>query len=179
MFRLIQFCTILGTTYIAAQATKKLKAHAQSKNQIPKDHQNLKPLSREELINKLRTETFDLLVVGGGATGCGVAIDASTRGLKVALVEKNDFSSGTSSRSTKLVHGGVRYLEKAFLNFDWEQFQLVREALTERAYFLANAPHLTNAIPIMIPLYKFLTIGWELKCMILLLGDRASNGVIT
>lgn len=155
MFRLIQFCTILGTTYIAAQATKKLKAHAQSKNQIPKDHQNLKPLSREELINKLRTETFDLLVVGGGATGCGVAIDASTRGLKVALVEKNDFSSGTSSRSTKLVHGGVRYLEKAFLNFDWEQFQLVREALTERAYFLANAPHLTNAIPIMIPLYKW------------------------
>ena len=64
---------------------------------------------------------YDLVVIGGGATGCGIAVDAVSRGLKVALVEKDDFSSGTSSRSTKLIHGGVRYLEKAMLQFDREQ----------------------------------------------------------
>lgn len=66
-------------------------------------------------------EPYDLLVIGGGATGAGIALDAVTRGLKVALVERDDFSSGTSSKSTKLVHGGVRYLEKAFWNLDYNQ----------------------------------------------------------
>ena len=66
-------------------------------------------------------EPYDLLVIGGGATGSGIALDAATRGLKVALVERDDFSSGTSSKSTKLVHGGVRYLEKAFWNLDYNQ----------------------------------------------------------
>jgi glycerol-3-phosphate dehydrogenase len=64
---------------------------------------------------------YDIVVIGGGATGCGVAVDAASRGLKVALVEKYDFSSGTSSRSTKLIHGGVRYLQKAILQLDREQ----------------------------------------------------------
>jgi len=66
-------------------------------------------------------EPYDLLVIGGGATGTGIALDAATRGLKVALVERDDFSSGTSSKSTKLVHGGVRYLEKAVWNLDYNQ----------------------------------------------------------
>lgn len=66
-------------------------------------------------------EPYDLLVIGGGATGSGIALDAATRGLKVALVERDDFSSGTSSKSTKLVHGGVRYLEKAVWNLDYNQ----------------------------------------------------------
>ena len=66
-------------------------------------------------------EPYDLLIIGGGATGSGIALDAATRGLKVALVERDDFSSGTSSKSTKLVHGGVRYLEKAFWNLDYNQ----------------------------------------------------------
>jgi glycerol-3-phosphate dehydrogenase len=66
-------------------------------------------------------EAYDLLVIGGGATGSGIALDAATRGLKVALVERDDFSSGTSSKSTKLVHGGVRYLEKAVWNLDYNQ----------------------------------------------------------
>jgi len=66
-------------------------------------------------------EPYDLLIIGGGATGAGIALDAVTRGLKVALVERDDFSSGTSSKSTKLVHGGVRYLEKAFWNLDYNQ----------------------------------------------------------
>lgn len=70
---------------------------------------------------KAEEEPYDLLIIGGGATGSGIALDAVTRGLKVALVERDDFSSGTSSKSTKLVHGGVRYLEKAFWNLDYNQ----------------------------------------------------------
>ena len=97
-------------------------------------------------------EPYDLLVIGGGATGTGIALDAATRGLKVAMVERDDFSSGTSSKSTKLVHGGVRYLEKAVWELDYNQYKLVREALRERRYFLDTAPHLSSWLPIMIPL---------------------------
>ncbi|KHN97834.1 glycerol-3-phosphate dehydrogenase [Metarhizium album ARSEF 1941] len=98
---------------------------------------------------------YDMLIIGGGATGAGVALDAATRGLRVALVERDDFSSGTSSKSTKLVHGGVRYLEKAVWNLDYSQYQLVREALKERKYFLRTAPHLSMWLPIMLPLDKW------------------------
>ena len=73
------------------------------------------------VIAKAEPEPYDLLIIGGGATGAGIALDAVTRGLKVALVERDDFSSGTSSKSTKLVHGGVRYLEKAVWNLDYNQ----------------------------------------------------------
>ncbi|KAG0230771.1 mitochondrial glycerol-3-phosphate dehydrogenase [Actinomortierella wolfii] len=102
-------------------------------------------------------EEFDLLIIGGGATGAGCAVDAATRGLKVAMVERDDFSSGkcTSSRSTKLVHGGVRYLEKAFRELDYEQYKLVKEALNERANFLKIAPYLSYQLPIMLPIYKW------------------------
>lgn len=98
---------------------------------------------------------YDILVIGAGATGAGVALDAATRGLKVAVVERDDFSSGTSSKSTKLVHGGVRYLEKAVWNLDYAQYQLVREALKERKYFLRTAPHLSMWLPIMLPLDRW------------------------
>ncbi|KND92767.1 Glycerol-3-phosphate dehydrogenase, mitochondrial [Tolypocladium ophioglossoides CBS 100239] len=98
---------------------------------------------------------YDMLVIGGGATGAGVALDAATRGLRVAVIERDDFSSGTSSKSTKLVHGGVRYLEKAIWNLDYNQYQLVREALKERKYFLQTAPHLSMWLPIMLPLDKW------------------------
>ncbi|MDR2112945.1 MAG: FAD-dependent oxidoreductase [Candidatus Accumulibacter sp.] len=100
---------------------------------------------------------FDLLIVGGGATGCGIAVDAASRGLKVALVEKNDFAEGTSSKSTKLVHGGVRYLEMAVKKCDRAQYHLVKEALFERGIFLRNAPHLANRVPLVTPLYTW----WE------------------
>ncbi|KAH9898619.1 FAD dependent oxidoreductase-domain-containing protein [Xylariomycetidae sp. FL2044] len=100
-------------------------------------------------------EEYDVLIVGGGATGTGVALDAVTRGLKVAIVERDDFSSGTSSKSTKLVHGGVRYLEKAVWNLDYNQYLLVKEALKERKYFLQTAPHLSSWLPIMLPLDKW------------------------
>ncbi|KAI0181854.1 FAD dependent oxidoreductase-domain-containing protein [Hypoxylon sp. FL1284] len=116
--------------------------------------------SREEQIAELKKsngkeEEYDMLIVGGGATGAGVALDAVTRGLKVAVVERDDFSSGTSSKSTKLVHGGVRYLEKAVWNLDYNQYKLVKEALTERKYFLQTAPHLSSWLPIMLPLDKW------------------------
>lgn len=101
-------------------------------------------------------ELYDLLVIGGGATGSGIALDAATRGLKVALVERDDFAAGTSSKSTKLVHGGVRYLEKAFWELDYNQYALVKEALRERKYFLDTAPHLSTWLPIMIPLQNWI-----------------------
>ncbi|KAI9848900.1 MAG: mitochondrial glycerol-3-phosphate dehydrogenase [Thelocarpon superellum] len=100
-------------------------------------------------------EPYDLLIIGGGATGTGIALDAATRGLKVAMVERDDFSSGTSSKSTKLVHGGVRYLEKAVWDLDYNQYALVKEALRERKYFLDTAPHLSMWLPIMLPIDKW------------------------
>ncbi|BEI85137.1 hypothetical protein CcaverHIS002_0505380 [Cutaneotrichosporon cavernicola] len=103
-------------------------------------------------------DVFDLLIVGGGATGAGTAVDAASRGLKVAMVERDDFSSGTSSKSTKLVHGGVRYLQKAVMELDYEQYKLVKEALRERRIFLETAPHLSHMLPILLPLYAW----WQL-----------------
>ena len=107
---------------------------------------------RERLLARLDTPcVWDLLVVGGGATGLGVALDASLRGLSVLLVESHDLASGTSSRSTKLLHGGVRYLAQGHLH-------LVREALAERAAVLAMAPHLAQPLPFVMPAYRW----WEL-----------------
>lgn len=115
-----------------------------------------KPLpTREELLKSLKTESFDVLIIGGGATGTGCALDAQTRGLKTALVEADDFASGTSSRSTKLIHGGVRYLQKAIMQLDVEQYKMVKEALRERAIMLQSAPHLAHPLPIMLPVYKW------------------------
>jgi glycerol-3-phosphate dehydrogenase len=114
-------------------------------------------MNRTALLERLKNKTFDLLVIGGGASGAGVALDAATRGLKVALVERLDFSEGTSSRSTKLIHGGVRYLEIAVKTFDRVQLNLVRDALHERSMLLKLAPHLTRPLWLLTPLYKL----WE------------------
>lgn len=111
-------------------------------------------MNRTEHARRLADESFDVLVIGGGATGCGCALDAATRGLRVALVERGDFAGGTSSRSTKLVHGGVRYLEQAIKHVDRTQFRLVREALRERRALLELAPHLVRELPIFVPLYQ-------------------------
>ena len=93
-------------------------------------------LRRSDLLARLRAmPSFDVLVIGGGATGLGVAVAAAQRGLRVALLESHDFAKGTSSRSTKLVHGGVRYLAQGHLS-------LVREALHERRHMLKAMPHL-------------------------------------
>ena len=106
---------------------------------------------REDLLARLsQAGTWDIAVVGGGATGLGVALDAAARGLRVVLLESHDFAKGTSSRATKLVHGGVRYLAQG-------DIALVREALRERTTLLKNAPHLAQPLPFVMPSYK----AWE------------------
>ena len=101
---------------------------------------------RAGALERLGRDRFDVLVVGGGATGCGVALDAAARGLSVALVEKDDFASGTSSKSSKLIHGGLRYLQQ-------KEFALVYENLRERQRLLGNAPHLVRVMPFLIPVF--------------------------
>ncbi|EFX67792.1 hypothetical protein DAPPUDRAFT_330721 [Daphnia pulex] len=121
----------------------------------------VKPLpTRSEQLKALEDEIYDVLVIGGGATGAGCALDSVSRGLKTALVELDDFSSGTSSRSTKLLHGGVRYLQKAIFNFDIEQYKIVKEALHERSNLLETAPHLCYPLPIMLPVYSWWQIPY-------------------
>jgi glycerol-3-phosphate dehydrogenase len=106
---------------------------------------------RDELMARLaEPRAWDVAIIGGGATGLGVALDAALRGLSVVLVESHDFAKGTSSRATKLVHGGVRYLAQGNIS-------LVREALHERSTLLHNAPHLAQPLPFVMPSYKF----WE------------------
>ncbi|MFZ2949002.1 MAG: FAD-dependent oxidoreductase, partial [Desulfuromonadaceae bacterium] len=108
--------------------------------------------AREVLLQRLEDHSrpWDIIVIGGGATGLGAAVDAASRGYRTLLLEQGDFSCGTSSRSTKLIHGGVRYLQQGNL-------ALVREALRERRILLANAPHLVHDAPFVIPLYRW----WE------------------
>ncbi len=115
-------------------------------------------IERTHLLGQLRdARPWDVLVIGGGATGLGIAVDAASRGYRTALIEARDFSSGTSSRSTKLVHGGVRYLAQG-------NVKLVREALAERALLLANAPELVHPLEFIVPCYRafereFMRIG--------------------
>lgn len=109
-------------------------------------------MKRIEMLKQARqrTEPWDIVIVGGGATGAGVAVDAATRGYSVLLLEQHDFGKGTSSRSTKLVHGGVRYLEQGNVS-------LVMEALKERGLLRQNAPHLVSELPFIVPSYAW----WE------------------
>jgi glycerol-3-phosphate dehydrogenase len=120
---------------------------------------------RSEALKKLEGQ-FDVLIIGGGATGLGIAVDAATRGYRTALVEAGDFAQATSSRATKLVHGGVRYLASG-------QIHLVYEALHERAVMLRNAPHLVRSQPFILPTYTWLDLpsyGIGLKIYDLLSG---------
>src|SRR5260221_14209823 len=102
---------------------------------------------RQSALRQMANEGVDIQFIGGGITGSGVALDAAARGYRTGLVEKGDFASGTSSKSTKLVHGGIRYLPQ----FD---FALVREALVERGLLVRNAPFLVRPIGFVLPLYK-------------------------
>lgn len=108
---------------------------------------------RRRTLQTLASDTFDLLIVGGGSVGAGIALHAAARGLRVALVERQDFASGTSSRSTKLIHGGVRYLEQAVMRADRVEFALILEALRERAAFFRLAPYLSRRLAILTPTY--------------------------
>ena len=105
-------------------------------------------MNRNEMLVRLDEETeYDIIIIGGGATGLGTAVDAATRGYKTLLAEQHDFAKGTSSRSTKLVHGGVRYMAQGNL-------KLVREALKERGLLLRNAPHVTTNLSFVLPCYS-------------------------
>jgi glycerol-3-phosphate dehydrogenase len=101
-------------------------------------------VDRDAALARLRSESFDVLVIGGGITGCGIALDAASRGLKVGLIERNDFSSGTSSKSSKLIHGGLRYLRQL-------QFKVTLEASREKARLKKMAPHLVEDLPFLLP----------------------------
>src|SRR5689334_17906713 len=103
-------------------------------------------ISRDQALAAMQQDRFDIVVVGGGITGAGVALDAASRGYSVALVERGDFGEGTSSRSSKMVHGGLRYLQ----NFD---LGLVREALLERQLLVRLAPHLVRPLPLVVPAF--------------------------
>ena len=128
------------------------------------------PTHRSELMQRLaRPGRYDVAVIGGGATGLGVALDAAVRGLKVLLLEAHDFAKGTSSRATKLVHGGVRYLAQG-------NVALVREALHERAHILAAAPHLAQPLAFVMPSYSWWETPWYgmgLKVYDLLAGQAS------
>ncbi|MGD9997560.1 MAG: FAD-dependent oxidoreductase, partial [Ilumatobacteraceae bacterium] len=114
---------------------------------------------RREMLARLRSETFDVLVVGGGITGAGVALDAASRGLRTALVERDDFASGTSSKSSKMVHGGLRYLQQG-------EVRLVYEALHERQRLRRNAPHLVRVLPFLIPILGRPSAGDSTKSVV-------------
>jgi glycerol-3-phosphate dehydrogenase len=110
-------------------------------------------VNRERSLQRLRDETFDILIIGGGATGLGCAVDASARGYRTALIEAADFAKGTSSRSTKLIHGGVRYLRQG-------NIALVREALAERARLMRNAPQIVRELRFIVPAYGVFELAY-------------------
>src|SRR3954447_16207430 len=99
---------------------------------------------RRDALRRLAEDPVDVLVVGGGITGAGCALDAASRGLRTALLERDDFASGTSSKSSKMVHGGLRYLQQG-------EMRLVYEALHERSRLMTNAPHLVRVLPFLLP----------------------------
>jgi glycerol-3-phosphate dehydrogenase len=107
-------------------------------------------MNRDVLLKNLETPEWDVLVIGGGATGLGTAVDAAARGYKTVLLEQHDFAKASSSRSTKLIHGGLRYLQQGNIH-------LVKEALHERGLLCENAPHLVHHLPFLVPLYRW----WE------------------
>src|SRR5688572_25890583 len=125
-------------------------------------------LNRQALVSQLRDRTYDLLVIGGGITGAGVALDAASRNLSVALIEMQDFAAGTSSRSTKLIHGGLRYLKQL-------EFSLVREVGRERGILYRNAPHLVVPEKMLLPIVKGGSYGMVSASIGLLLYDRMAQ----
>jgi glycerol-3-phosphate dehydrogenase len=114
-------------------------------------------LNRNLQLDLLRKETFDLCIIGGGSAGAGCALDAALRGIKVALIERTDFAAETSGKSTKLVHGGVRYLEQAFRKLDFAQLNQVKHGLQERRFVLHNAPHLARPLALATPVFNWWT----------------------
>lgn len=123
-----------------------LRTGAEGRHLAPVYDAGVPAFSRDAALARLAEESFDVLVIGGGIVGAGVALDAAARGLRTAVVEAKDYASGTSSKSSKLIHGGLRYLQQ-------KEYRLVYEALAERQRLLENAPHLVRPLPFLIPLF--------------------------
>ena len=124
--------------------------------------------NRSRYLQQLQNEQFDLLVIGGGITGAGIALDATARGLKVCLIEKDDFASGTSSRSTKLIHGGLRYLKQL-------EFGIVREVGQERTILYKNAPHIVIPERMLLPIIDGGSLGKYSTSLGLYVYDRLAG----
>jgi glycerol-3-phosphate dehydrogenase len=116
--------------------------------------------SREEAIQAIDGKSFDVCVIGGGATGSGCALDSQLRGMKTVQLEAEDFASGASSASTKMVHGGVRYLQNAIRHLDFREYLVLKEALRERGPMLRNAPFLTNTRPFLVPCFDRMDVAY-------------------
>src|SRR5580700_6981938 len=110
--------------------------------------------TRKQALEQIANKEFDVCVIGGGATGAGCSLDAQLRGLKTVVIEAGDFASGSSTASTKMAHGGVRYLQEAVDDLDIQQYHLVESALRERAQMLRNAPHLTRMVEFLVPCFS-------------------------
>src|SRR5215813_7658327 len=115
---------------------------------------------RAEEFKNIAGEQFDLCVIGGGATGSACALDAQLRGLRTVLVEAGDFAGATSSASTKIIHGGVRYLEEAIRGLDLQEYHVLVRALHERVCMLENAPHLTRRLEFLVPSYHWIDVAY-------------------
>jgi glycerol-3-phosphate dehydrogenase len=116
--------------------------------------------SRTEALQSIKSHAFDVCVIGGGATGSGCALDAQLRGLQTVLVDAGDFAGATSSTSTKIVHGGVRYLEEAVKELDAKEYHVVNRALHERVRMLKNCPYLARTMEFLVPCYQWLDVGY-------------------
>lgn len=134
-------------------------------------------MNRTTSLARLQNELFDICIIGAGASGAGCALDAVLRGYKVALIDKKDFASETSSRSTKLIHGGVRYLEQAFKKLDFAQLKQVRHGLEERHIVLKNAPHLARPLALMTPVNSWFE-GLYFKIGLSLYDTFATNDTL-
>ena len=110
---------------------------------------------RSEIIQETTHSSYDVCVIGGGASGAGAALDSQLRGFKTILLDAGDFGSGTSTASTKLIHGGLRYLQQAVTELDIAQYRVVRRALRERRLMMSNAPHLSRACRFVVPCFSF------------------------
>ena len=115
---------------------------------------------RAEQLRNIDGNSFDVCVIGGGATGAACALDAQLRGLRTVLLEAGDFAGATSSAATKIVHGGVRYLEEAIRDVDPKEYHVVVRALRERVRMLNNAPHLTRQLRFLIPSFHWLDVAY-------------------
>jgi len=131
-------------------------------------------MNRAKNLERLKNEEFDICIIGGGASGAGCALDATLRGLKVALIEKEDFAAETSSKSTKLIHGGVRYLEQAFKKLDFAQLRQVKHGLEERHTVIRNAPHLAHPLALITPVFSWFE-GFYFKIGLTIYGLFAKN----